>query len=271
MKNRRLILSVCGFAFCVNFTLFAVKLYIGLRTNSISIYSDAVNNLFDSFSGLITLICMFLIIRHSGSGQEMTVNKSEQLFSFLMAIIVMFAGFYFGYCSLERLMYPTPIWFTPLYAGVLAGTAAVKVLMFFFYGRISKKTDSPIVRVMKYDCVLDFFITLMTVIGLVVSKNGTYSFDAVLGLVISVIIVVSAIKMIVSSGKALVNYVGAQERENLADILEENGLKYGEISFITDGEKTVALIESASGPEADTEKIKNECKEKLGMEIRYIN
>ena len=63
MKKRNSLLVVCAIAFSVNLLLFFIKLYIGLRSNSISIYSDAVNNLFDSLSGLVTLIFMSLTRR----------------------------------------------------------------------------------------------------------------------------------------------------------------------------------------------------------------
>lgn len=206
MNKSRYMLIACAVAFSVNLALFMTKLYIGLRTNSISIYSDAVNNMFDSLSGLITFVSMFFILRKSEESVSVSIPKCENLFSFLTALAMTGAGLYFGYTSLERLMYSTPVWFTYYYLAALIFTCAVKIALFFVYGRLGRKSSSPVIRVMKYDCILDFFITLMTVITLAVSKAGTYALDAVFGIIISVIMTVTAIRLLLSNGRELVDY-----------------------------------------------------------------
>lgn len=135
--------KVCVFGAAVDLILFFVKLYIGLRTNSISIYSDAVNNAFDSLSSAVTLVGMLGLIKYSGSQSGGIVHKGEQLFSFVISIFVAAVGCYFAYSSLERLIYPTPIWFATLYAYVIAGTAAVKTLMLIFYSFCDKNAIQP--------------------------------------------------------------------------------------------------------------------------------
>ena len=205
MNKNRFLIAACAVAFAVNLALFMVKLYIGLRTNSISIYSDAVNNLFDSLSGLITLIFMTAILKKAGE-TGVSIPKCENLFSFLTALAMTGVGLYFAYTALERLMYPTPVWFTYYYLAALIITCAVKIALLFIYSRLGKKSESPVIKVMKYDCILDFFITMMTVITLIVSKTGTYAVDSVFGIIISIIMTVTAVKLVISNGKELVDY-----------------------------------------------------------------
>lgn len=211
MNKNRFMLIACGIAFSVNLALFMTKLYIGLRTNSISVYSDAINNMFDSLSGLITLVCMAVILRKAEGSLRVSISKSENLFSFLTALAMTGAGLYFAYTSLERMMYPTPIWFTYYYLAALLITCAVKAALYFIYGFLGKKSESPVIKVMKYDCILDFFITLMTVITLAVSKSGTYAVDSVFGIIISVIMTVTAVRLLISNGKELVDYEPGNE------------------------------------------------------------
>lgn len=205
MNKNKTTLCVCFVAFLVNAVLFFVKLYIGLRTNSISIYSDSLNNLFDSLSGLLTLVSLILIVRKAASSEEI-IKRSEQLFSFVMSVAVALAGFYFAYSSLERLMYPAPVWYTPLYLVMLAVTAAVKIFLFFFYRTFYKKTASPVIKVMSVDSILDFFITAVTVLTLYISGKGSFSFDAIFGILISVLIIVSAVKLIISNAKEIIGF-----------------------------------------------------------------
>ncbi len=263
LKNDRRILGVCLFAFLANLTLFFVKLYVGISSNSISIFSDAVNNLFDSLSGLLSLVCLGFIMRSDASSTYTVVKKSEQLLSFIMAIVVAAAGFVFAYSSLERLMYPTLVWFMTRYMTVLIGTAVAKILMFLFYRYEGKKASSPVIKVMSFDCILDFFITVITVMTLILSRNGSYAFDAVFGLVISAVIIVSAVKMIVSSAAVLINHVGADKREEIEKILSENLDNFEEISYYTDGEKTEAYVTVKEMPSEETRlEVKRLCLEK---------
>lgn len=270
MQKNKTVLKVCTVAFSVNLVLFFVKLYIGLRTNSISIYSDAINNLFDSLSGLMTLISLALIMKNTDLSTEGTVRKSEQMFSFLMALVVAFSGFYFAYSSLERLMYPTPVWYTDIYLIVLILTASVKIGMFFFYRFFSKKTSSPVIRVMAYDSVLDFFITAVTVLTLYISGNGNFAFDAVIGIIISVFIIISAVKLIVSNAKALVNFVGVDKRNELENILASYDAEIEKISYITVSDKTEAYVKAKFKNLSDVAAVKEECENKTGIILNII-
>ena len=263
MVRNKALCAALAVAFSANLILFFVKLYIGLRTNSISIYSDAVNNLFDSLSGLITLIFMSVIIKRSGSSSGKTVEKGEQLFSMLISITVTLAGLGFGYTAFERLMYPTPVWFTYGYAFMLAGTAAAKMILYFVYDIFFKKSHSPVIKVMRYDCILDFFITAVTVVTLIVSKFGLYALDAVAGIIISAAMVITAVKLVISSGKLLVNYVSPETREILTGLLPDS---VRIVTFETTSSGITAFL-SGELPQEDLSALRRECLEKAGVEI----
>ena len=270
MKKDKTVINVCAVAFIVNLVLFFVKLYIGLRTNSISIYSDAVNNMFDSLSGLLTFISLTLIMKNSDLSTEGTVRKSEQLFSLLIALVVAFTGFYFAYSSLERLMYPTPVWYTGLYLAVLIATAIVKVVMFFIYKAYSRKTTSPVIKVMSYDSLLDFFITSVTVLTLYISAKGNFAFDAVFGIIISIVIIVSAVKLIITNAKGLINFVSADDRKMLGEILSKYAVKIISLSYQTTPDGTQAYLKARFDNENDIAFIKDECENKTGIILNII-
>lgn len=236
--------KICILAFAVNFVLFGVKLYIGLSTNSIGIFSDSVNNLFDSLSGMLTFVCLTAAIRSKDLSSAALVGKTEQLCSFIMAIAITFTGLYFAYTSLERFMYPTAVWFTPLYAGVLLGTAAVKLLAFFYLRTLAKKEKSSVAKLMMTDCVLDFGITMVTALTLYVSYKGTYAVDAAAGLAISAVIVVSAVKSVISAGGNLINRVPVKNREAFRLALKNSGLEesVSSVRFITEDGGIIALL-----------------------------
>ncbi|HAX84255.1 MAG TPA: hypothetical protein DCY15_07390 [Ruminococcaceae bacterium] len=272
MKNGKTVLKACVFSFVANFILFAVKLYIGLRTNSISIYSDAVNNMFDSISGAVTFTFLYYLMKKSSEGMGGMLKKSEQLFSFVISVTVVAAGFYFGYTSLERLIYPTPVWFSTLYAAVVAATAGAKAVMFFIYSAFEKKSGSPVVRVMKFDCILDMFITVVSVITLLVSQYSDYAIDAVCGLVISIIILISAAKMLISNAKKLIDYVPSATRDKVSVILTDysDSFTVNELDYQNDGDSVVCYVSAQCENNAVLEIIMQRCLDEANVRIGFV-
>ena len=252
-----------AFAFTVNLLLFAVKLYIGLSLNSISIYSDGINNLFDSLSGGLALGCLLFLSADKTLISKALIRNCENLLSFIMSVIVGIAGFSFAYSSLERLMYPTPVWYREKYFYILIATALIKLLMHFIFKALGKKTPSPVIRVMAFDSLLDFFVTAVTVMTLLASKQGSYSFDAFCGIGISLVILVSAVKMVISSAAKLIGFIPKEKREILEEILtQEVGREnIKNITLFDGGDKTQAQAELTARTTISEDaltKIKNE-------------
>lgn len=240
MLNTRAVCRVLVSVLIVNFLLFGVKLYIGLASNSISIFSDAVNNLFDALSAALTFTVLLLMLRAADRNASGMLQKGEQLFSFLISIVVTLTGLYFAYSAAERFMYPAPVWYTRLYLWVLVGSALVKLGLAWFLRAKSRALASPVLKMICFDSVLDFFITCFTVLTLLLSGAEHFSFDALFGLVISIAIIVPAVKMLRSSGAALINFVPAAKREKLNLALEESGaaesLLY--VKYLCSGDET---------------------------------
>lgn len=218
------VVPVCIFGFLSNLTLFLIKLYVGLSCNSISIYSDGINNMFDGISVLLTALCLGFFGKSLLIGTSAAVRKTEDLLSLILSTLVFISGIYFAYTSLERLIYPTPIWFSMKYLYLLLGTALFKLVMFLVYRSANRSLDSQLVKIMSFDCILDFFITAVTIISLLVSAKGSFSLDAFCGLFISTVILISAIKGLSDFIRRVIGYVPADKRERLAEILSEGGV-----------------------------------------------
>ncbi len=261
-----------AFALTVNLLLFGVKLYIGLSLNSISIYSDGINNLLDSLSGGLALGCLLFVGTDKSPFGRALARNCENLLSFVMSVIVGIAGFSFAYSSLERLMYPTPVWYREKYFYILIVTALIKLVMHFVFRALGKKSLSPVIKVMAFDSLLDFFVTAVTVMTLIASKKGSYSFDAFCGIGISLLILVSAVKMVISSVSKLTAYVPGAKRETIQDILtRQAGVDAIEnITLFSGGNGTQVLAELQTRTDISEEtltKIKNE----TGITVHIIH
>lgn len=252
--------------------MFCIKLYIGLSANSISIYSDGINNLFDSLSGLLSVICLSFALKSSAGLVRISLGKTEQLLSFILSLAVGAAGVGFIYSSLERLMYPTPIWFQVKYLGVLVATALTKLSMFLYFNHRRKKADSEVVKVIAFDSLLDTFVTLITILGFIVSEHGTYAVDALCGIIISILIVVSAVKMVLSAVRKLMNIVDRDKREIVEALLEDYGITAdnSKIDFSVENEIRLYIRTEVEADAERLEEMKTHMKEKTGIKLYMV-
>ena len=112
-----------------NFFLFAVKLCIGLATASISVAADAVNNLSDGLSSLISVIGFKLAGKAPDSKHPFGYGRTEYLAGLAVAFLIGLVGIEFAKSSIERILHPSPILFSPVLLVILALSMLVKLWM----------------------------------------------------------------------------------------------------------------------------------------------
>lgn len=189
------------FGFITNFILFLLKLYIGISSNALSIYCDAVNNLGDTLSCIIVLIgCVFIL-----KLDETRSRRTQSLIGFVIGLILIVAGAYFAYNGCERVLYPVKISYLKTYAILLAITIAVKFIMGFVYFSVNKKNASPVFRTLILDSFLDCAVTAITLIGFTLSVKINFAIDGIMSIVIGTIVAATAKKEVVSQTKILIN------------------------------------------------------------------
>lgn len=274
-SKNRIFAAAIGLA--VNLLLFFTKLYIGLSVNSIAIYTDALNSLADSAVCIAAIIGFYLISAKASKNYPFGTGKAEDLLSLVISSVIVVTGGAFAFISLERLMYPMPVWFSTLYAVIIAATAAVKLLLAFYFKAISKKQSSNAIKGIAADSVLDFFITLCTLISFTLSEKVNFSVDGVAGMIISIVLIIQGIKMTVDVCKKLTGRRDDIICENAKTLLEEDGNivitqiqchSYGDIKIFT------ADVSAKYETAAEIAGITHKLEEKLNKEYQsklYIN
>ncbi len=254
----------------VNFALFGVKLYIGLASNSIAIYSDGVNNLFDALSLGVTAAALYFSYKKSGRFLS-SAARTETLFTFLISLVIAGTGLYFIYNALERFFYPAPVWYTNGYLFVLLGSVGVKLALFFALRRPTRRYASGVLRAAGRDSLTDALITVMTALTLLISNVGGVSFDAVFGFVIGLIITVSAVRQIISTGRALTDtpapgQKGALE-ELLASLPPETGILRTTVSRA--GDETLCFVTVRNIPQ-NAQTLQSEASDTCGVTLIFV-
>ena len=179
-----------------NVFLAGFKAVIGLMTNSIAIVLDAVNNISDAGSSLITIVGTKLAAREPDKKHPFGYGRIEYLSAMIISVIVLYAGITSFVESVKQIIHPE----TPDYSAVSLIIVAVAVLVKILLGRYVKamgvKVNSDSLINSGEDATLDSVISASTLVAAGIFLLFHVSLEAWLGAVISVVIIKSGIEML---------------------------------------------------------------------------
>ena len=131
-----------GVGIVCNVLLFVLKLLIGTASGSVSITADAMNNLTDAASSILTLVGFKLAEKPADSEHPYGHARFEYLSGLAVAGLILVIGFELGRTSLDKLLHPAPVEMTLPLMGILAATIFVKLWMCLFNRRLGKHIGS---------------------------------------------------------------------------------------------------------------------------------
>ncbi len=179
-----------------NVFLAAFKAVIGLMSNSIAIILDAVNNISDAGSSLITIVGAKLAGKEPDKKHPFGYGRVEYLSAMIISVIVLYAGVTSLTESVKQILHPA----TPDYATVSLIIVAVAVAVKFFLGRYVKatgeKVNSDSLINSGEDARLDAVISASTLVAAVIFLTTGLSLEAWLAAIISLVIIKSGIGML---------------------------------------------------------------------------
>lgn len=273
-KKRIAVVSVGA---AVNLFLFFIKLYIGLSSNSVAIYADSLNSLIDSIVCLTVAVGFGVASSGSNAVYPFGKGRIEELTELLISVVIIASGAAFAYTSFERVLYPVPVWYSTLYAVLIAVGAVIKLLLSAFFTVFSKKLGSETVKGIASDSRLDFFITLCTLLSFTLSSKTEFSVDGAAGIIISTVLIIGGIK---SFARSFGKNIGKRNNalcERTKELIELKcpTVFVEEIQFHSYGERGVftakvkADCETAAQLEELTKKAKIIIKENTNSEIYF--
>lgn len=174
--------------FC-NFLLFAAKLLIGFTTGAISIAADAVNNLSDGLSSLISMIGFKVSGRAPDAQHPFGYGRTEYIAGLIVSLLICVVGVQFLQTSASRILHPEPVTFTVVSAVVLVLTMLVKLWMGAFNHCVGTRIDSPTLLAAMQDSINDVITTGVVLIGMVAGRFTTLPIDGVIGVLVALFII----------------------------------------------------------------------------------
>ena len=186
--------SVIGIA--ANVLLVIFKAIIGLATHSIAIVLDAVNNLSDALSSVITIVGTKLAGKPADKKHPMGYGRIEYLTSAIISVIVLYAGITSLVSSVKQIIHPEKPDYSTVSLIIVAAAVAVKLVLGFYVKRMGKKVKSDALVASGTDALFDSIISVSTLVAAVIFIKTKVSLEAYLGVIISAIIIKSGIDML---------------------------------------------------------------------------
>ncbi len=186
--------SIIGIA--VNVLLAALKGAIGYATNSIAVTLDAVNNLTDALSSVITIVGTKLAAKAPDKEHPLGYGRIEYLSALIISSIVLYAGITSLVESVKKILYPRIPEYSPMSLALLVVAVIAKILLGLYFKKTGKAVHSGSLIASGSDALSDAILSSSVILSAVIFLTTHVRLEAYVGVIIAVMIIKSAIDLI---------------------------------------------------------------------------
>ena len=205
-KRGRTIVRTSLIGIFANVLLAGFKVVVGAASGSVAIVMDAVNNLSDAASSIITIVGTKLAGRPADKKHPFGYGRMEYLSAMVISLIVLYAGITSLQESVKKIIHPQTPEYTAVTLVIVAVAVLVKIVLGRFVKATGKRVNSDSLVNSGQDAIMDSVISASTLAAAAIYLTTNVSLEAWLGAVISAVIIKSGIDML---------------RETLSEILGE--------------------------------------------------
>ena len=225
--------SIVGIS--VNLILTLIKLVIGILTFSLAVVADALNNLSDAGSSIVTFVSFKLSSKPADRDHPFGHARLEYIASMIVSFLILIVGFETLSKSFSELIGKgngnSPD-FSVTSIIILGSSILLKLWLSFFYRKIAKKVDSSVIKASSADSLLDCISTSAVLISSIIVKlTGAEIVDAIVGICVSFLILVAGIGILNETKNSI---LGEAPLESTVSAIKEIISRYPDIEGIHD-------------------------------------
>lgn len=198
-----------------NILLVIAKAFIGFLANSISIITDAVNNLSDALSSTITVIGTKISNRKPDRKHPYGHGRVEYLTSIVIAIIILIAGVTAIYQSIMTLIEKRVAEYNYVSIIVISLAIVVKIALAIYFRYVGNKTNSEPLKASGKDAFFDAILSLATIAGIISSLIWNFNIEGYIGILIGLFILRSGFEILRDGVSLVIGERADQESVNL--------------------------------------------------------
>ena len=240
-QREKTIVRISIIGIVANVFLAAFKAVIGLVSNSIAIVMDAVNNISDAGSSLITIIGTKMAGRQPDKKHPFGYGRIEYLSAMIISVIVLYAGITSLIESVKKIINPDTPDYSVVSLVIVAVAVVVKIVLGQYVKSVGKKVNSSSLVNSGEDASLDSVISASTLLAAGIFLFFHISLEAWLGAIISLVIIKSGFEML---KETISQILGERNDPDLARSIKETVTSFPDVQGAYD------LVLNNYGPDA---------------------
>lgn len=226
-ENRTKISMLTSFmGLTLNIMLSIIKVLLFFVTGSVSILADAINNITDSVSSVVTIIGVKIAVLPADKKHPYGHGRIEYIAALVVSCFVFVTGIEFIRVSYDRIVNPRHISYSIMSIALMVLSVFVKFYMANLYKNVSKKIDSSPLLAQYKDSMGDVFITSVVILSIVIYKITNIMVDGYVGMLVSLFIIYSGYELIRDT---LSDLIGEAPDEDYINKIEDIILSYDKI------------------------------------------
>ncbi|KNZ43171.1 cation diffusion facilitator family transporter [Acetobacterium bakii] len=219
------------FGIASNLVLFLSKITVGFLSNSISITADAVNNLSDFGSSIVTLVGFKIAGKPADAEHPYGHERIEYISGLIVSFIVLFLGLQLILNSIDKIMHPQMPEFSMISLFVLIMAILIKCWQYVFYQKIGKIIDSVSLLATSIDSRNDILATSAVLIAAIITYLTGFNLDGYMGVVVALFIIISGIRLVIDTANPI---LGTAPTKEMVDTIYKKILSYDNIIGLHD-------------------------------------
>ena len=240
-SREKIIVRTSIIGIIANVFLAGFKAVIGMMTNSIAIVLDAVNNISDAGSSLITIIGTKLAGKEPDKKHPFGYGRIEYLSAMIISVIVLYAGITSLVESVKKIIDPEIPEYTTVSLIIVAVAVVVKIVLGRYVKSVGVKVNSDSLTNSGEDATLDSIISASTLVAAVIYIFFGVSLEAWLGAIISLVIIKAGVDMLRDT---ISQILGERNDPDLARSIKHTVTEFPEVQGAYD------LVLNNYGPDA---------------------
>ena len=223
-KTRSAIGSLSGIVgIGCNLLLFVMKLLVGTLAASVSITADAMNNLSDATSSIVTLLGFKLAEKPADEDHPYGHARFEYLSGLGVAVMIIVIGFELAKSSVEKILNPTTVEFGFATCAVLLGSIVVKLWLAAFNGKLGKMIRSSTLEATAADSRNDCIATFAVLLAALIETVTSWKIDGWMGLAVALFILYSGWNLAKETISPLLGEAASQElQEQIVEFVAQH-------------------------------------------------
>ena len=224
-ERSKIILHTSIIGIVVNILLASMKATVGFIVNSIAVVLDAINNLTDALSSVITIVGTKLAGKKPNKKHPLGYGRIEYLSAMIVSAIILYAGITAGIESVKKIITPEEADYSTISLVLISVAVVVKIFLGLFVIKRGKKAGSASLTASGKDALFDAILSFSVLVCAIITLTTKVSLEAYVGVLLSLFIIKASISMMVETiNDILGQRVDSELAKNIKKIIceEEN-------------------------------------------------